>query len=179
MPLTSNSTESSRVNPRTSFGWSVSVSACGAINAGPEFIESFASSHAEFVRRLQRRSAAAADDSRAVSAGQRISNFHRADGTVQGGGLVGCRWCFWSVFQWMSLAVNNQDEDETVTQFITSLGFQRLRERVDLRFPVKTTLPKSCRLIADAQRQTGMSATTRLLPAATYRNVFDTFSDEI
>jgi len=34
-------------------------------------------------------------------------------------------------------------------------------------------------LIADAQRQTGMSATTRLLPAATYRNVFDTFSDEI
>src|ERR1700679_3076515 len=82
MPLTSSSTESSRLNPRTSLGCSVSFSACGAINAGPEFIECFVSSHAEFVGGLQRRSAAAADDGRAVSAGQRISNFYGTDWAV-------------------------------------------------------------------------------------------------
>src|SRR5208282_5960851 len=86
MPLTSSSTESSKLSPRTRLGFSLDVSASGGRESGWVFISGrwrVSSSHGQFVGRLERRSAAAADDGGAVAAGQRIADFHGADWAVE------------------------------------------------------------------------------------------------
>src|ERR1700731_4440244 len=63
MPLTSSSTESRRVSPRTRLGCWPDVSASGGREAAPGFIKLScgSSSHTQFIRRFERRSATAAD----------------------------------------------------------------------------------------------------------------------
>jgi hypothetical protein len=54
-----------------------------------------ASSHTQFVRRLQGRSTTAANDGRAIAAGKRIPDFHSADRAVEHySGFPGVRRCF-------------------------------------------------------------------------------------
>jgi len=54
-------------------------------------------SHGQFIRIFQRRSTAPADDGGAITARQRIADFHGADGAVQHGrGFPGLRCRFWS-----------------------------------------------------------------------------------
>jgi len=66
-----------------------------------------ASSHAQLIGRFQWRSAAAADDGRAIATGQRIANFHGADRAVEHDRRLPVRRWFWS----------DLHEHETVTQF--------------------------------------------------------------
>ena len=69
------------------------------------------SAHCQFIRRFQRRSAASADYSRAIAAGQRIGNFRRTHGTVENHGwLMGFGRGFRS----------DLHEQGTVTQFADS-----------------------------------------------------------
>src|SRR5208282_6319634 len=70
-------------------------------------------SHAQFIGRFQRGSAAAADDGRAIATGQRIADFRGADRAVENHCGFPCIWrCFWSDFH----------KHETVTQFSDALA---------------------------------------------------------
>ena len=141
MPLTSSSTESSRLSPRTRLGFGAEGSGSVAGEAVSIVVGrlrcwslvvsrlSFGSapldtaricerpttsdqrqvlSHAQFVRRFQRRSAAAADDGQAIAAGKGIADLHRADWTVQHRrGFLGVRRCFRSDFHGLELCARN------------------------------------------------------------------------
>ena len=68
--------------------------------------------HPQLIRRFQRRSAASADDGRAIAAGQRIADFHGADRAVEHHrGLLG----------WRCLR-GNLHKHETVAQFSGALA---------------------------------------------------------
>src|SRR4051794_12485647 len=79
MPPTSKRTESSRLSPRTRLGDS-DFPANGDDTEGALII---GLSHPQFVGRLERSSAASADDGRAVAASERIGHFLAAPGTVK------------------------------------------------------------------------------------------------
>jgi hypothetical protein len=91
MPLTNSNTESSNPRPRTRLGCSDLASISGAGDTG--FIRSSTllalhydaptSSHGQFIRGFERRSATAADYGRAVAARQRVGDFGGANRAVE------------------------------------------------------------------------------------------------
>ena len=64
--------------------------------------------------------------------------------------------------KWLSPAINNRDEDETVTQSIASPGLSGCGRGV-LALRGKARLPNSCQSVVLAPGRAGMPATTQLL----------------
>src|SRR5580700_1017379 len=103
MPLTSSSTESSRLRPRTRLGcslalaFSISISVAGAgfmrssrgirnTLRNPPNLSFHSSSHGQFIGGFERRAATTADEGGAVAAGERIGDFGRANRAVEDDG---------------------------------------------------------------------------------------------
>ena len=85
MPLTSNRTESSRLNPRTRLGLRLDTSVTSATEPAEEFIVVWgpSSSHPQFVGRFKRRTAAPADNGGTIAADQRVWNLYGAHRAVK------------------------------------------------------------------------------------------------
>src|SRR5947209_7031615 len=85
MPLARSRTESKRLSPRISDGW-------GDGDSLVETVGEFISPHTQFVRRFERRTAAAADHRAAIATGEGVGNFLGTVGTVKQFGFLRRLW---------------------------------------------------------------------------------------